>query len=202
MDDTPLAGGSPTTDRTAEPAGAPRAKRLAIIAAVARNGIIGARNAMPWHLSPDLRRFRALTMGHRVIMGRRTYQSLGKPLAGRENIVISSDPRFDAPGCRVVGSLAAALADPVLPPPAFCIGGARLYAEALPLADEIYLTRIDADFEGDTRMPEIDPRLWRETSREDGFDPASGLHYAFVHLESVRMHPAVAGAIASPHWPP
>ena len=199
MDDTPVAGGSPTTDRPAEPAGAPSATRLAIIAAVARNGIIGARNAMPWHLSPDLKRFRALTLGHRVIMGRKTYQSLGKPLAGRENVVISSDPHFEAPGCRVVRSLADALAGATLPPPAFCIGGARLYAEALPLADEIHLTRIDADFEGDTRMPDIDPHLWRETSREDGLDPASGLRYAFVHLERAPARPAVASASAGPN---
>jgi dihydrofolate reductase len=182
MDDTPDAGASPIAGGPADHTSPRAPERLAIIAAVARNGVIGAGNAMPWHLSADLKRFRALTTGHRVIMGRKTYQSLGKPLAGRENIVVSRDSRFEAPGCRVVGSLAAALADPVLPPPAFCIGGAQLYAEALPLADEIYLTRIDADFEGDTSMPRLDPQAWREVSREDASDPATGVRYAFVHL--------------------
>ena len=182
MDDTPVAGGSPTAGGPAGQASPRAPERLAIIAAVARNGVIGAGNAMPWHLSADLKRFRALTTGHRVIMGRKTWQSLGKPLPGRENVVVSRDRRLQAPGCRVVGSLGAALANPVLPPPAFCIGGAQLYAEALPLADEIYLTRIDADFEGDTCMPPFDPRAWQEASREDASDPATGVRYAFVHL--------------------
>ena len=141
---------------------------------------------MPWHLSADLRRFRSWTMGHRVIMGRRTYESLGKPLAGRENVVVTRDPRYSAPGCIVVDSLAAALADVRLPPPGFCIGGADLFAAALPLADEIHLTRIDADFDGETRMPAIDSATWREESCESGFDPSSGLTYAFIHLVRAR----------------
>jgi len=198
MDDTPVTGGSPFSGGPPEHTSQRGPARLAIIAAVARNGVIGAGNAMPWHLSADLKRFRALTTGHRVIMGRKTYQSLGKPLAGRENVVVSRDPCFDAPGCRVVRSLAAALANPVMPPPAFCIGGAQLYAEAIPFADEIYLTRIDADFPGDTYMPGFDSTAWREASREDASDPATGLRYAFVHLVRTGRSEAVASATAIP----
>jgi dihydrofolate reductase len=203
MDDTPLAAGSPTQDSPANtaiplPSARPSAQ-LAIIAAVAKNQVIGDANRMPWHLSPDLKRFRALTMGHRVIMGRKTYDSLGKPLAGRENVVVSRNARLEAPGCRVVTSLAAALEHPTLPPPAFCIGGAQLYAEALPLADEIYLTRIDAEFSGDALMPMIDPAEWREVTREDGSDPATGLAYAFVHLVRIRQGRRLAMAATVPN---
>jgi dihydrofolate reductase len=134
-----------------------------------------------------------------VIMGRKTYQSLGKPLAGRENVVVSRNPAFDAPGCRVVGSLTAALADPGLTQPAFCIGGAQLYADALPIADEIYLTRIDADFPGDTCMPAIDPIAWREVSRDDATDPATGLRYTFVHLVRAGRHEPLASAATIPN---
>jgi dihydrofolate reductase len=199
MDDTPVAGGSPIRSRPPDHASPPSANRLAIIAAVARNGVIGAGNSMPWRLSADLKRFRALTIGHRVIMGRKTYQSLGKPLAGRENVVVSRDPGFAAPGCRVVGALADALDDPVLPPPAFCIGGAQLYAEALPLADEIHLTEIDADFDGDTYMPLLDPNAWREVSRESASDPVTGLRYAFVHLVRIGERAALASGTAGPN---
>ena len=184
MDDTPVAQATPCaeTDARADPA---RGARLAVIAAVARNGIIGSGNKMPWHIPADLRHFRALTTGHRVVMGRRTWESIGRPLPGRENVIVSRDRSLSIPGCIVVNSFDDALVGSSLPLPVFCIGGAKLYGEALPHADKFYLTEIDAAFEGDTRMPSIDANDWRECSRELGIDAASGLHYAFVELARV-----------------
>jgi dihydrofolate reductase len=160
---------------------------------MARNRVIGAHNRMPWHLPVDLQRFRALTTGHRIVMGRKTYASLGKPLPGRENVVVSRDGGFVAPGCTVVHSLDDALAGSTLPAPIFCIGGAQLYAAALPLANEIWLTEIDAAFDGDTFMPPFPADEWRADSRQPAVDIQSGLAYAFVHL--TRIRPA---ALASP----
>ena len=182
MDDTPVVAGSPTI----EPAAATPFPTVALIGAMARNRVIGANNRMPWHLSVDLKRFRALTTGHRIVMGRKTFASLGKPLPGRENVVVTRDAGFDAAGCVVVHSLEEALAGLTLPPPIFCIGGAQLYAAALPLASEIWLTEIDAAFEGDTFMPPFSPAEWRTDSREPAIDPQSGLAYAFVHLSRIR----------------
>lgn len=164
--------------------------RIALIAAVAKNSVIGAGNGLPWKLPADLRHFRALTMGHRVVMGRRTWQSLGRPLPGRENVIVSRDPALLAPGCTVVANLAGAFVDSTLPRPIFCIGGATLYEQALPAAEALYLTEIDADFDGDTRMPPIARDEWRESSRIHEIDPETGLHYAFVHY--VRIKPATA----------
>jgi dihydrofolate reductase len=155
---------------------------LALIAAVARNGVIGADNALPWKLPADLARFRALTTGHTVIMGRKTWQSLGRPLKDRENVVVTRDRAFAAEGAQVATSLRDALAMSTLPGPAFCIGGGELYAHALPLASLVYLTEIDRDFEGDVRFPAFDTREWRERSREEHAD-ASGMRYAFVTYE-------------------
>lgn len=152
-----------------------------MIVAVARNGVIGANNRMPWHLPADLRHFRALTMGHRIIMGRKTWESLGRPLPGRENVILSRNVALVAPGCKVVPTLGAALSGCGLPAPIFCIGGAELYRMALPLADDIHLTEINADFPGDTVMPPLSPAEWRETAREPATDPATGIRYAFVH---------------------
>lgn len=155
--------------------------RLALIAAVARNGVIGADNRLPWRLPEDLRHFRALTLGHAVVMGRRTWESLRGPLPDRQNIVVTRQPGFVAPGAEVASSLDAALARVDRPPPAFCIGGGQLYRAALPLAATVHLTEIERDFDGDTTFPPLDPRAWREAARErraraspDGYD------YAFV----------------------
>ena len=115
--------------------------RVAIIAAVASNGVIGHRNRMPWHLPEDLRRFRQLTLGHAVIMGRRTFESIGGPLAGRDNIVITRSPDWTRSGCRAVRSLDAALAAVVEPRDAFVIGGAQIYALAIPIASRLRLPR-------------------------------------------------------------
>jgi dihydrofolate reductase len=195
MDDTLLAENSPRPpNEERQPA-----LRLALIAAVARNGVIGANNRMPWHLPAELRHFRTLTVGHRIIMGRKTWESLGRPLPGRDNVIVSRNAALVAPGCKVVVSLAAALRDCTLPDPMFCIGGAELYRTALPLADEIHLTEIDADFSGDTVMPHISPAEWRETAREPVTDPATGTHYAFVHYVRIRAPVALVCARIAPN---
>ena len=153
--------------------------RLTLIAAVARNGVIGNDNALPWRLPEDLKRFKELTLGHPIIMGRKTWASLGRPLPGRRNIVISRDPDFNAPGGIVVASLAAALAASADATEAFVIGGAEIYALALPEAQCLRLTEIDRDFPGDTHFPGFDPAAWRETARERHHADA-GFDYAFV----------------------
>ncbi|MFH1872130.1 MAG: dihydrofolate reductase [Pseudomonadota bacterium] len=158
--------------------------QLTLIAAVARNRVIGIDNRLPWHLPADLRHFKALTSGHAVIMGRKTWESLPekfRPLPGRRNIVVTRDASYRAEGAVVALSLPAALAA-AGDGEAFLIGGAELYATALPLADRLQLTEIDASFEGDTWFPAIDPGLWREVARQaqrgdEGFD------YAFVTYE-------------------
>lgn len=156
--------------------------RLSLLAAVARNGVIGRDNALPWRLPEDLRRFRALTLGHPVIMGRKTFDSIlaanGRPLPGRENIVVTRSPGYAAAGCRVVHSIAEAIAA-ASEAEAFVIGGAEIYALALPLAQRLYLTEIDADFEGDAVFPSYDRREWRELTRDPRIGP-EGVRYAFV----------------------
>ena len=136
-----------------------------IIVAVAQNGVIGDRNALLWHISEDLKHFKALTSGHPVVMGRKTYESLGRPLPNRTNVVISRQ-ELEIPGCRVVHSLDEALALFPEEEEVFIIGGAQIYAEALPRADRFYLTRVFHDYEGDTHFPEWNEELWRLVSSE------------------------------------
>jgi dihydrofolate reductase len=155
---------------------------LALIAAVAKNGVIGSGNALPWHLPADLQRFRALTRGHSVVMGRKTWESIGRPLGHRQNIVVTGQPDYAADGAIVKSSLDEALRAATLPAPVFCIGGGELYALALPRATTLYCTEIDRDFAGDTRFPDIDPSSWRETAREEHRAP-EGFAYAFVTYE-------------------
>ena len=145
---------------------ADRKPRLALIAAIAANGVIGSDNALPWRLPEDLKRFKALTLGHPVIMGRKTYESIGRPLPGRRNIVVTRNADWRTEGCETAASLEAALAACGGAEEVFVIGGAQLYAAALPLARRLYLTEIRADFPGDARFPAFDRDAWRETSRE------------------------------------
>lgn len=159
--------------------------RIYLVAAVAANGVIGASGAMPWHLPEDLRHFKALTLGHPVIMGRRTWDSIGKPLPGRENIVVSRRAGFDAPGASVASSLGAALALCAGESLVFVIGGGELYREALPLAHGLVLTEIQRDFPGDTRFPDWDRSQWRETQRKPQAG-AGGLRFDFVLYERRR----------------
>lgn len=138
---------------------------LSLIAAVAENGVIGDRNRLLWHISEDLRRFKALTTGHPVIMGRKTCESLGRPLPNRTNVVITRHPLAIA-GCMVVHSLEEALTRFPADEELFIIGGAQIYAAALPIADRFYLTRVGHAYEGDTRFPAWNPAEWRLVASE------------------------------------
>ena len=144
---------------------------VVVLAAVAENGVIGRGNALPWRLKSDMMHFRAITMGKPVVMGRKTYLSIGKPLKGRTTIVVSRDPAFTAPGIVVAPSLDAALAvarGDALRRNADAIvvaGGADLYAQVMPQATQLAITEVHAPSEGDVRFPAIDPKVWRETAR-------------------------------------
>jgi dihydrofolate reductase len=163
--------------------------QISVIAAMARNRTIGRDNAMPWRLPEDLKRFRRLTIGHAVIMGRKTFESIGTPLTGRHNIVISRSRDWSSPGCTVVHTLEGALAAAGDSREAFVIGGAQIYALALPRAQRLHMTEIERDFEGDAFFPEFDRSLWREVSRERRTsDSDASFDYAFVDYE--RAAPA------------
>ena len=140
--------------------------RLALIAALARNRVIGRDNHLPWHLPADLRFFKQMTMGKPLLVGRRTWESIGRPLPGRQMIVLSRDPAYRASGCTVVHSLekALAIAGPVSE--IMVIGGAALYQQTLPLAEQLYLTLVEAEVLGDARFPVLDPQEWRLTWKE------------------------------------
>ena len=158
---------------------------VVIIAAVAKNRVIGRDNQLIWHIPEDMAHFKALTRGQTVIMGRKTWESLPdafRPLPGRINIVISRNPGFQAAGGTVVGSLEDALAAAGDAEIAFVIGGAELYRQALPLADRLYLTEIDRDFAGDAFFPAFDRDAWQEVSRNARI-AESGLPFAFVTYE-------------------
>jgi dihydrofolate reductase len=163
---------------------------LSIIVAASRNRVIGRNNALPWHLPEDLRYFKRVTMGKPIVMGRKTFESIGRPLPGRTNIVVTRQPGYSAEGLRVVASLEQALAlakDIALVDGAeelMVIGGAEIYRAALPLARRIYLTEVDADVEGDAFLPPIDWSEWREISRQH-FDADGGnpYPYSFVVYE-------------------
>lgn len=162
---------------------------LALIVAVAQNRVIGREGALPWRIPEDLRRFRALTTGHTVVMGRRTWESLPHPLPGRQNIVVTRDPAYRAAGAIVARTLDDALARAECPPPVFCIGGGELYRSALPVSQVAYVTEIARTFDGDATFPVLDPHEWRETAREPRVqEDGAPLHYAFVTYE--RRHGA------------
>ncbi|HEY7239340.1 MAG TPA: dihydrofolate reductase [Burkholderiales bacterium] len=160
----------------------PQAPRIYLVAAVASNGIIGANGALPWRLPEDLQHFKRITLGHPVIMGRRTWESLKGPLPGRDNIVVTRTAGYEAPGAAVASSLQAALALCLGETVAFVIGGSSLFAESLPLAAGLVMTEIYRDFEGDTWFPQYDRSRWRESQRERHVT-ADGLKYDFVLYE-------------------
>jgi len=154
---------------------------------MAENRVIGAHGALPWRLPADLRRFRRLTMGKPVVMGRRTHASIGRPLPGRANIVLTRDEGYRSEGCRVVHSVAAALgAAGEVADETMVIGGAEVYRQFLPLADRIELTVVRCTFDGDTRFPDLDEREWTEVRRVvHGRDAENRLPYDFRRLERV-----------------
>ena len=157
---------------------------VALIAAVAANGVIGTENRLPWRLPEDLKRFRALTVGHAVIMGRKTWESLPRALPERQNIVVTRQQGYTAAGAEVADSFSSALARVLLPEPVFCIGGGELYRVALPSATTLHLTEIARDFDGDARFPAFERGDWREIAREEhaAREPA-GFAYAYVTYE-------------------
>jgi dihydrofolate reductase len=139
---------------------------LTLIVARARNGVIGAKGTLPWRLPEDLAFFKRTTMGHPIVMGRRTWESIGRPLPGRRSIVVTRDRGFTAEGAEVVHSLPEAITRCAGTEEIFVIGGAQLYADALPYADRLLVTEIDQDFEGDTFLPAPASLDWSEASRE------------------------------------
>ncbi|HEY5974411.1 MAG TPA: dihydrofolate reductase [Geobacteraceae bacterium] len=156
---------------------------VSLIAALAANRVIGRANAIPWDLPADRCRFRELTMGHLLIMGRRTWESIGRPLPGRQTIVVSRQPDYQVAGTRVAHSLAEALAMAEGEGEVFICGGGHLYIEALPLSDRLYLTELVTVIEGDTFFPELPPGEFREVAREEWpGEPAA----VFRILERVR----------------
>lgn len=159
--------------------------RLTLIVARARNGVIGASGGLPWRLPEDLAFFKRTTMGHPIVMGRKTWESIGRPLPGRRSIVVTRDRGFAAAGAEVVHSLDEAIALCRGSDEIFVIGGAQLYAEALPRADRLLLTEIHADFEGDTHLPAPSAGLWSETSREP-HPPTGSREFGFDFVDYRR----------------
>lgn len=155
--------------------------RLSLVVAYASNRVIGRDNTLPWRLPADLQHFKRTTLGKPIIMGRKTWESLGRPLPGRTNIVLTRNPGYTASGATVVGSLADALTACGDAPQACVIGGEAIFALALPLADRIVATEIQADVEGDTWFPEL-PTGWHEVSREPQPEE-NGYRYDFVTYE-------------------
>ncbi len=158
-----------------------------IIVAIAQNNVIGKDNQLIWHLPNDLKHFRKLTTGNVVIMGRKTYQSIGKPLPNRTNIIISRNQDFVAEGCMVVNSLTKAIE--ICPMPTencFIIGGAEIYKQAMELATKIHLTEVHATFDGDTFFPEIDRSIWKLVSKQD-FSPDEKNKFAYSFCEYERI---------------
>lgn len=160
--------------------------KISIVVAMAANRVIGNNNRLPWHLPADLKHFKATTMGKPIIMGRKTWESIGRPLPGRTNIVITRDRAYTANGCVVVHSIDDALAAAGDQDEAMVIGGAEFYRQVLPRASTIYLTRIHRGFEGDTVFPELDDDDWCEVERTDFTADADNPHaYSFIRLERV-----------------
>ena len=158
--------------------------KISIIAAVAENWVIGLNRALPWHLPADLRHFQRLTMGHHLLMGRKTFQSLTGHLSGRTIVVISRNPGFSAEGVSTAGSLAEAIELVEGDEEVFIAGGEQIYAEALFLADRMYLTLIHHEFEGDTHFPEFDKADWRLIeNRNYPRDEENPFSYSFLTYE-------------------
>ncbi|GAA0844538.1 dihydrofolate reductase [Cupriavidus pauculus] len=156
---------------------------LTLIVARARNGVIGRDNALPWRLPEDLQHFKRTTLGAPIIMGRKTWDSIGRPLPGRRNIVVSRNHGLTLDGAEVVASLEDAQRLCIGAEQVFLIGGAQLYAQALPSADRLIVTEIDADVPGDAFFPAVDRSKWIEVARETHHSEANGFDYAFVTYE-------------------
>ena len=173
---------------------------IALVVAVAQNGVIGVRGALPWHLPQDLKRFKALTLGKPIIMGRKTWESLPrKPLPGRTNIVVTRDNSFKAEGALIVHSFGEAVeaAQRQAPAEIAVIGGEAIFAAALPAAHRIHLTAVEASPPGDALMPPLDHAQWQEVAREGPFEEG-GLRYTFITLERRELGQDVQRVRRSP----
>lgn len=160
--------------------------KISLIVAMASNRVIGLNGRMPWHLSADLQRFKHITLGSPILMGRITFEAIGRPLPGRENLVISRNADYRQDGCQVFTTIDSALEYAKSCEELFVIGGATLYEALLPAADYLYLTLIERDFDGDTFFPEIDYGAWRELSQEVvEDDPRVDYRYRFLKLENL-----------------
>lgn len=162
--------------------------KLSIIVAMDRNRTIGTDNRLPWHISEDLKRFKTLTMGHPIIMGRKTFESIGRVLPGRMNIIVTRQKEYAAPSdARIASSVYEALEVANGAAEVFVIGGRELYSHALRLASRLYVTEVDGAFAGDAHFPEVDFSRWREVAREHRKQAGEGYKgYDFVTYESVR----------------
>jgi dihydrofolate reductase len=161
--------------------------KISIIVAMGDNRVIGNDNRLPWHLPADLKHFKATTMGKPIIMGRKTWESIGRPLPGRTNIVVTRDMHYTADGCSVVHSLDAALVAAAGHDEVMVIGGAEFYRQVLPEASTLYLTLIHDEFEGDVFFPALVTGEWREVGREDFDADENNPHaYSFLRLERVE----------------
>ena len=156
---------------------------ISLIAAMGKNRVIGNENKLIWSIPTDMKRFKELTSGKSIIMGRKTYESIGRPLPKRKNIIITRDNNYKADGCIVVHSLDESL-KAAEEGEVMIIGGAQIYAQFMPIANKMYLTLIDKDFEGDAYFPEYDKRQWKEVFREEHAD--NDLRYSFVDLEKTK----------------
>ena len=158
--------------------------KISLIVAMASNRAIGLNNQMPWHLSADLKKFKQITMGSPILMGRKTYESIGRPLPGRTNIIISRNPSYQQDNCLVFDNVEKALANCHKYDEIFIIGGASFYEVMLAKADMLYLTQIHKTFDADTFFPEINPQEWKEVARDDITDDQSvDFSYSFIKLE-------------------
>jgi len=142
------------------------ASRISIIVAMAKNRVIGINNTLPWHLPADLKHFKVLTMGHHIVMGRKTYESIGRPLPGRTSVVVTRNPELNIEGCIIAHTLDQAIAACNGDDQIFIVGGAELYAQALPIADRLLITEIQMDVTGDAYFPDFRRDEWQEISRE------------------------------------
>ncbi len=153
---------------------------ISIIVAISQNGIIGRELDLPWHISADLKRFKALTMGHHIVMGRKTYESIGRLLPGRTTVIITRQSDYQIPGAIVVNSVEQALAVAGDDQETFIVGGSQIYNLVLSLVDTLYITRVHADVEGDTRLDAIDWSAWEcESSERHSADEKNDHEYSF-----------------------
>ncbi len=163
---------------------------ISLLVAMDRNQLIGKNNDLPWRLPADLAYFKRVTMGHTIIMGRKTYDSIGRPLPGRENIIVTRDTSYKAEGCKVIHSIEEIVkmnqqTDQEL----FVIGGAEIFKEILPHSDRLYITEINKEFEGDTYFPAFEKDKWKVTSREQGIkDEKNPYDYTFLVYEKIPQN--------------